>query len=258
MQGFFVHANDVSPVLTIPQSARLHSSQQFRDPVSTSGSLSLTVHSSNYSDELIVSTNELATVGFDSEYDAYKLFGISTAPQFYSVSDNEMFAVNHQPMVDHKLDVPIGFQAGSPGTHTIVASGMDNFGSDVTISLEDLKEDLLINLSTDTSYTYFASPSDNPNRFILHIDATTVGINIFSKQHENIIYTVNDRIVVENISGNIPEGDFKLFDILGRPVYNETLGASNKQIFDLNLVSGTYIAMICNGTDIQTKKVIIR
>ncbi len=258
MQGFFVHANDVSPVLTIPQSARLHSSQQFRDPVSTSGSLSLTVHSSNYSDELIVSTNELATVGFDSEYDAYKLFGISTAPQFYSVSDNEMFAVNHQPMVDHKLDVPLGFQAGSPGTHIIVASGMDNFGSDVTISLEDLKEDLLINLSTDTSYTYFASPSDNPNRFILHIDATTVGINIFSKQHENIIYTVNDRIVVENISGNIPEGDFKLFDILGRPVYNETLGASNKQIFDLNLVSGTYIAMICNGTDIQTKKVIIR
>lgn len=258
MQGFFVHANATSPSMTIPQSSRTHSTQQFRQSNSVSQSLSLTVHSANYSDELIVTANDQATVGFDTEFDAYKLFGINAAPQFYSISDYETFAVNHQPMTDHSMDIPLGFQAGSPETHTIVVAGAESFGNNTAISLEDLKENVIIDLKSDSTYTYFGSPSDDPNRFILHIDANAVGITIYHEQKENLIYISNNMIIVENIEGKFPQGDFKIYDILGRPVLKEKLGESTKQIFDVKLISGTYIAMICNGNDIQTKKLIIK
>jgi len=258
MQGFFIHANAASPALTIPQSSRLHHSQDFRNQQSMNQTMKLVVYSSSYSDEIIVSANEMATNGFDIQYDAYKLYGINSAPQLYSITDNDILAVNHLPMIDQALHVPIGFIAGSPETHSIVSHGTDSFNDDVVISLEDTMEDLIINLKTDSVYTYMASPNDDPNRFILHIDDGTVGITEFDKPIENLIYYYNGSIIVENTVGEYLEGEFKVYDLLGRLQFMESFDISTKQFFEPNLVSGTYIAMICNNTEVQTKKLIIK
>lgn len=258
MQGFFVHANATSPILTVPQTSRLHNAQAFRNTQSTAQSLSLTVYSSNYSDEIIVAADDLATSEFDEQSDAYKLYGINIAPQLYSITENDILSVNHLPMVDHRIDMPIGFIPGSPESHVIVTNGIDSFNENVSISLEDIQEDLIINLKTDSVYTYFASPGDDPNRFILHIDANTVGIEKFDDPIENLIYLSDGKVVIENTQGNTLEGEIKVFDLLGRLHFNEKLGVSTKEVFEPILRSGTYIVMISNNTDIQTKKLIIK
>ena len=257
-QGFFVHANDAGPALTIPQSSRIHNSQAFRNTNTTNESISLTVHSSSYSDELIVNINDMATAGFDNLYDAYKLYGINSAPQFYSLTEDDILSVNHLPTVNHKVDVPLGFIAGSPEVHTIVVGGVDSFNEEVTISLEDIKENYIINLKTDSIYTYFSSPSDDPNRFILHIDKNTVGITIYDEVHDNLIYAIGNSIIVENTQGEYPEGTLKVFDLLGRVHFEEKLNRNTKQVFNLNLIPGTYIAIISNDREVQTKKLLIK
>ncbi len=258
MQGFFIHANASSPVLTIPQESRTHNLQEFRETKSGVQSLSLTVYSSDYSDELVVNINENATNAFDKQFDAYKLYGIDIAPQLYSSTETEILSVNNLPFVDQSVNVPIGFIPGSTETHTIKASGVENFDETVIVSLEDIKESITINLRADSVYTYFASPGDDPNRFILHIDANTVDIEQFDRPNEILIYLSDRNIVVENTQGNILTGEIKVFDLLGRLQFVEDLGRSTKQTFEPFLRSGTYIAMICNKTEIQTKKLIIK
>ena len=258
MQGFFIHANASSPVLTIPQESRTHNLQEFREIKSGVQSLSLTVYSSDYSDELVVNINENATNAFDKQFDAYKLYGIDIAPQLYSSTETEILSVNNLPFVDQSVNVPIGFIPGSTETHTIKASGVENFDETVIVSLEDIKESITINLRADSVYTYFASPGDDPNRFILHIDANTVDIEQFDRPNEILIYLSDRNIVVENTQGNILTGEIKVFDLLGRLQFVEDLGRSTKQTFEPFLRSGTYIAMICNKTEIQTKKLIIK
>jgi len=257
MQGFYVHANAEAPALTIPQSSRLHSPQEFRSPLNANESISLTVHSENYSDEIIIRVNENATNEFDTQYDAYKLYGINNAPQLYCSAENEILTVNNMPMMDSRIDANIGFIAGTPEIHTIVADGMDSFNEDVVISLEDKQEDLIIDLKADSSYSYFASPNDDPNRFILHIDAETVNVQQFDKPFENIIYLFDNNIIVENTQGNMLSGEIKIFDLLGRLQFNDDLDGNIKQVFKPYLQSGTYVVMISNHTDIQTHKIII-
>ncbi len=258
MQGFFVHANDASPAITIPASSRLHNSQAFRNTQSFKETISLTVHSSSYSDELIVSTNDMATEGFDVQYDAYKLYGIASAPQFYSVAENDILSVNHLPTNNLKVDVPLGFHAASQEMHSISIDGTESFNENVTISLEDIQDDMLINLRTDSVYTYFASPGDDPNRFILHIDHNPVSIEQFDKQIENIVYVDNENLVIENIHDNAIVGELKIFDMLGRLHFADTLSGASKQTFTLTLNQGQYIVMISNNIDVYTKKIIVR
>ena len=176
----------------------------------------------------------------------------------YSSTETEILSVNNLPFVDQSVNVPIGFIPGSTETHTIKASGVENFDETVIVSLEDIKESITINLRADSVYTYFASPGDDPNRFILHIDANTVDIEQFDRPNEILIYLSDRNIVVENTQGNILTGEIKVFDLLGRLQFVEDLGRSTKQTFEPFLRSGTYIAMICNKTEIQTKKLIIK
>ncbi len=257
MQGFYVHANDVNPQLTVPQTSRLHHNQEFRSPQSINEHIRLTVSSANYSDEIIIRANESSTIEFDEQYDAYKLYGINNAPQLYCSTEYDILSINNMPMVDSRIDANIGFIAGTPEIHTIVADGADNFDEEVVISLEDTQEDLIINLKTDSSYSYYASPSDNPNRFILHIDAGTVNIQQFDKPTENIIYLSNRNIIVENTQGNILNGEINVYDLLGRLQFNDDLNGNIKQVFEPFLRSGTYIVMISNDTGIQTHKILI-
>ncbi len=161
-------------------------------------------------------------------------------------------------IVNNRIDVPIGFLPGNPESHVIVCNGIDSFNENISISLEDLQENITTNLRVDSAYTYFASPSNDPNRFVLHINANTVDIEEFDEPIENLIYVSNRSIVVENTQGKTLDGEIKVFDLLGRLQFNENLGGSTKQIFEPFLRSGTYIVMICDNTDIQTEKIIIK
>jgi len=258
MQGFFVHANASSPQVTIPQSSRLHHTQDFRKPQNTVNAISLTVSSNDYSDETIIIANENATSEFDGQFDAYKLNGISDAPQFYSLTENNHLTINNLPFVENKIDVPLGFEAGITELHQIEANGIDSFNEATQITLEDLQNNLIIDLRTDPNYTFSASVNDNPNRFILHINAGVTDIPDLDKPLENLIYYTDESIILENTKGEKLEGEMKVYDILGKLQFTIKLGGDSKQAIKTTLGIGTYIIKVYSNNEIQTMKLIIK
>ncbi len=73
MQGFFVTANGSSPLLAVSNGARLHGVEPYKESVADLIELSVT--GNGYSDNTFINFNKDATVGFDSDFDGYKMFG---------------------------------------------------------------------------------------------------------------------------------------------------------------------------------------
>ena len=224
----------------------------------TDNQIALNVSSEQYSDETVVAFNDLAIDEFEPRYDAYKLDGIDEAPQLYTISKYEKLAVNTLPFEGDFMSIPVYFKSGIAGTHTINTSGMEGFADDVFISLEDKNEDITINLKEQSYYTFYAHPSDNADRFILHFDATTMGVPEFDTPDNILIFANNNKIVLENIDGEAIKGRVQIIDILGRTVFSNKLDDNNKVTIDTYLHQGTYIVIFNNGNFIKTKKINIR
>nr|MBC8489091.1 fibronectin type III domain-containing protein [Bacteroidota bacterium] len=112
MQSFFVKANAPGPALQVTNSAKLHGN----DPYKGSGVdqlLELTVNGNGYNDKTFIYFNEYATEGFDSDFDAYKKYGIDEAPQLYSIAGDEILSINVLPEMSSGMAIPLGFEVGA-------------------------------------------------------------------------------------------------------------------------------------------------
>ena len=261
-QGFFVHASDVNPALTITQTSRTHSTQQFLNggAYRTDELLRVYVQGNGYQDEMIVMFNDDATNDFDSRYDAYKLKGADDAPQLYSYGDGEIYTMNVQPFDGPIETIPVGFEAGTTGTFTMWVSGIGNFPEDMNISLEDTKTGDLIDLRTDSVYTFSAAYYGNPQRFILYFDGTAVGVDQKDVPDNDVMVYVDSRgrINVKQMSGERLEGTLRIYDMLGREKASFKLNGQAWQQFKTNLAAGSYIVRMSDKYRTVTKKVFIK
>jgi len=132
--------------------------------------LNLTIEGNSYSDQTFIVFVPSATTGFDSDYDAYKLMGIYAAPQLYSIIPCCNLSVNALPDININLEVQLGFRVGANTTYTIKAQSLYTFGNDTTIVLEDTKENVLLNLKTDSIYTFDGYTDDDEERFKIHFN----------------------------------------------------------------------------------------
>lgn len=135
---------------------------------SNPNSLRLTITGNGYSDQTFVVIIPGSTIGFDSQYDAYKLMGIYAAPQLYSIISCCNLSVNAIPELYNGMDVQLGIRLGADNTYTIEANGIYTFGNDTTIVLEDTKENEFINLMSDSVYVFNGLEEDDEERFKLH------------------------------------------------------------------------------------------
>ncbi len=159
-----------------------NSVKMFLDGAKSADSLlSLTVVGNGYSDETLVYFYYPATVGFDSEYDAYKIPGIYAAPQLFSIIECCNLAVNVLPTFSTNYIVQMGFSVGADTDYTITAVGIDTFDPSTTIYLLDSRDNVLVNLNTTPIYTFNATPDDCIQRFKLYFDLTSkfVALNAF-------------------------------------------------------------------------------
>ena len=143
--------------------------------------LSITVDGNGYSDQTLIYFYYPATEGFDSEYDAYKIPGIYAAPQLYSIIGCCNLAVNVLPTFGVNYTVQLGFSVGASTSYTFTFDGLDTFDASTTIYLLDSKDNVLVDLSSATTYTFNATPDDCIKRFRLYFDMTSkiVALNAF-------------------------------------------------------------------------------
>ena len=132
--------------------------------------LKFTMSGNSYSDQTFVVVVPGSTFGFDSEYDAYKLFGIIEAPQFYSIIPCCILSVNAIPEFYTNMKVQMGYKVGNNTTYTIEAENLYTFGSDTNIVLVDTKENVVIDLMVDSVYTFYGETTDDIERFELYFN----------------------------------------------------------------------------------------
>ncbi len=130
--------------------------------------LKLTAAGNGYSDQTIVVFIPEATTGFDPQYDAYKLPGSNSAPQLYSIIPGSNLAINALPEILINLVVQLGFKVGVSTNYSITATELNSFSPDVSIYLDDTKNNVLTDLKANPVYSFTANPNDNIQRFKLY------------------------------------------------------------------------------------------
>jgi hypothetical protein len=244
-QGFFVNVNDdgsSTGTLGMDNDVRVHDATAFfKDELSNV--LKLQIAGNGYTDETAIIFSEGATTGFDSQFDAHKLFSMDeSVPQVYSTA-NGFMAVNVLPDI---TSVAIDVKATDGEIVSISAIEKSNFEQ---IYLEDLYTGEVTDLTNeDYVFTSFAGIQD---RFMIHFATLAVddnlesNINIYS--HLNEVYVATP----ENTSGSVV-----IYDMMGQEVMSSALnGALNS--FKLEK-SAYYLVRVISNTSTTTKKVFIK
>jgi len=169
-QGFWVKTNATNPSITLPESQRLLSdtTEFYKESKITENILRLHVDGNKYSDECIIGFIPDASIGFDSQYDAYHLFTEMLSPDIYTMTGEILRAMDFYPSVEDQEIVPVGFQPGVKGNFTIRVTGAESFDTDIPVYIEDKKDNIFQDLRADPVYVFASNPLDEPYRFNIH------------------------------------------------------------------------------------------
>jgi len=257
MQGFWIVAAS-SPSITIPNSARIHSSQTFwKDETITPNSIRLQVTGNGYSDETLVYFDEEATSDFDGYFDAYKFFGyFDSIPQIYSKTPGGTeLAVNVLNTSANNMHIPVGFISGANSNFTIHASQMESFGSNCSIVLEDLKLNSMQVLTSDPHYTFSYDTIDSPDRFIIHF-SELVNSPAITSSEPVVVHFFNENLYVVTTAGEVIK-NISVYNVLGQEIANYACNNSDVQKLAVNFSSANYIVRIITDKHVYSHKVYI-
>jgi PKD repeat protein len=254
MQGFFVKADDFNPVLVIPNSARLHSTQDNYKASVDFQMLKLLTQGNGYSDEVIIAAIEDASFGFDSKYDAYKMMGKDEAPQLYCIYPDMELSVNTLDEITEATVIPLGIKTGVAGTYSISISEIEAFDAYPYIVLEDLETNTFVNLK-ETNYQFSSIPDATAHRFNLHFKDVGVGM-IENSFNEIFVYSHKDVIYIESDAEF--SGDIHVFDMMGQEVSSKNAEQSTRISIPINNGIGYYLVQVQSDKGLKTQKVFIK
>jgi hypothetical protein len=260
-QGFFIHNPSGNTTFTIPASARVHSSAAFLKPArSITNGLLITVNSqvNNYTDKISVHFDPNTTSEYDPGNDAYKLWGLSKAPQLYTRIGNLNVTCNSLPFDKKNMLIPMGFRCDLNGQYMLKADSIGTFTSNITISLEDQKLNVTQDLRLNPLYSFIYDTRDDPTRFILHFDDAAFGVNGSKNIPPVQIYSFGDNICVKSQDGILREGKVFVYDLLGKEFYQGTLINETLNRLNLNKVEGYYLVQVITKDGIYNGKVFLQ
>lgn len=123
-------------------------------------------------DRTRVVINEAATMQYDLSRDAAKFTGTEPAvSQIFTINGATRYAINERPL--NNGQALLGLHFGTDGTYTI---GLSN-QPDGQVTLEDRLTGTKLQLNGTAGYSFTAKAGDSTDRFVLHFDAVSTGIN---------------------------------------------------------------------------------
>ena len=252
-QSFFIKAKDFTPALTIPNSARLHNTQP--NYKSSDGiSVRLVVEGNGYSDEMLIRAMDNAKPSFDSKFDAYKLWGISEAPQLFSIVGDYNLSINTLPEITGETVIPVGLKVDFAATCTLKLEDFDMPGDMQDIYLKDLKTGIIENLSLVNEYTFEAEPIDNAHRFDIYFAAPNA-IEENNMDWVNI-YSVNDIVYIK--MPDAVDCNVYVYNMTGKQLISKEVANSNSIELKVSSGQGIYFVKVISDKCNTTKKVWIK
>ena len=136
-------------------------------------------------------------------------------------------------------EINLYFDAKKMGEYTINAISETDFASVTLVDLHNGNETDLLT----SSYTFKATSSDDPDRFVLRISRENTD--------ENFIYKSGDDLVIN------AKGMVQIIDVMGRIVYSENIINGSHRINISNYNSATYIVRVVNANEVKTQKIVV-
>ena len=257
MQGFFVKSSGNGASLTIPAGSRLHSTQPFYKSADVvSGMISMKLENSadtNHFDETFVHILNGSTAGFDSNLDAWKLFGNDAYPQIYTkTADQGVLSINTQPELTSVL---VEYKAGTAGSYKISFGNIESFDQGQPLYFEDKTTSTVINLRNTGEFVFASDGTPETGRFVLHFKE--VGM----EEPYGSIFTVwntGNVIHITPKTGNYHVDLLEIFNITGQLVHASANIDLPATIRTDNLSNGMYFLRIKTTTGGYTHKLIVR
>ncbi|MBO5811145.1 MAG: leucine-rich repeat domain-containing protein [Bacteroidales bacterium] len=228
-QGILVKTTDAGYLTINSEAPQTRSAKR-----SVNNFLAISVSNNKYEDKAYISFNKgtgLDKIAHENE----------NIPMVYIPVNNADYAVAIQDK--NFKEIPIYFEAGGMGEYTISIS-QSECGFD-RLYLYDKAEGKTVNI-LKRDYTFFATSSDFPDRFVLK----TVNDEVL----EDFTYINNGNLVIENIVGN---ANIEIFDVLGRNVMQNNCSDDEYEVSTDRFSAGVYIIRKTDDNGIKTQKVVI-
>jgi hypothetical protein len=250
MQGFFIHVTSANKTLVLPVNAKTSTNTSSRAKGEGKGeqcdmkAIRLTFYNGTKKDETLVCLVDKATEGFDTDFDAYKLFGNSTVPYIYTEMGDIKYAINSVPEPDLKpIVIPIGLIVQHPGISRIDVSEFDNLDGFKVILKHGVSETVL---TKDKSYE-FTTDAGTFTDFQLIIINGTLGIDEHSELKAVTRY--NNQSIFISYSNQIQSGNYciSIYDLNGKIIYKNNFlleSGAETQIPVGNLPPGIYLTCL--------------
>lgn len=249
-QGFFVQVSDDNNngTLEMTSDVCVHSDTAFlkNSNISNQQNIRLEVSNGSLKDETLICLNDDATLRWDGNLDAHKLFSFNqNHPQIFS-TDNGNMSINALPLNTETIPVDV---TGKEGDQLTIA--LTEVGDIDEVLLYDNYLNAIVNLKkSDYTFTYHQSVTD---RFVISFVITDI-----SEKPENtnsfIAYPLNNQIRVTLKQSN--HAAINIYNLLGQRVANINTNQKTTGIFINH--SGYYLITVNDGNTVSTKKIFIQ
>jgi len=255
-QAFFVKTSGSSPILTMTNDVRVHSSQAFfKAGNELSDVLRILATANGKTDEAVVRFTNQATAMADGCCDAWKMAGSEMAPQLSSRStDNQLLSINSLPYDAEVYTVPVHYTLSNDTETTLNFSGIESFDAATTIYLHDLKTGQTTNLRQQQSFTFNYLQNDPMHRFNLLFGGALSADDIPVKElaawvSDNILFISSPDIIGK-------KAEIQIYNTAGQMLLNMQLTLQNINLIPLQM-RGMALIRIIAGNEVQTIKAVL-
>jgi hypothetical protein len=226
MQGYFVRAASAG-TLSLTNSVRVHNNAgDWKSAEIIPGMLSIVVESladSSFDESRLL-------FGYaDNQPGAPKLFSqVVTAPSLYLPIQGKYYSVRYLTDTIEYPTVPVMFKPGRDGDYTLNCGFENNRFQ--TVVLEDRQLHYFHDLTTEHTYSFKSSKTDDANRFVLHFVPLK---DQFEHEISAKIYSQEYRLIID-LTLIDKETNVFVYDILGRKIIQQKLQGQVRHTFDFN------------------------
>ena len=272
MQGFFVKTRATSTYLTIPNSAREHNATaRFKSAISSIPLVRLTLSSATSSDEMVVRFEPEATMDFDGEFDASKIFNpLIKSVKIFSVIRGEIYSINSIPWPEKQTVIPLTVIFPEAGTFKIRRSQLQSTENN-KIALTDRLAGKTIDLTSVSEYAFSAPAGKITDRFALTVTPPVKSIaaplDNTGTEEEFIpgslnIYSASGKVCIlpQGTEWNGISGKVRIYDITGRLIIaanDERFNSGELMEFYPQSTGGLLIVEVMAGPKRFLEKVVL-
>lgn len=197
-QAFWLQANQNNPILSCTEEIKTSSDKIFMR-TTPKIPLKLILTGNGFSDETVVSFSSYASLNFNSNEDATKLFSDNPlVPSISSLGDSSEMVINSLPLNSSLIAVPIKVKVGVSGVYVISKDLNFSLPLNSCVYLEDLLTGAYTDLKIANSYSFNINDTTSTARFLLHVGQPLIKTGVEPtcsyKQNGKAIIKINNAL----------------------------------------------------------------